>query len=87
MAAPPLPEDYLALYAQRGDDLEGDYAPLYHRYLDFAGVTRDQLWARTVQSSSTVGVPKVYAFLGEDGGNDVIMTLHRPTLFRRRFLS
>ena len=82
-AAPaPVPDTYVGLYAERGDDLGGNYASLFDRYTDMAGISAQALWNRTTQASATTGVPKVYAFLVVQNNEHVIVTVHRPTLFR-----
>ena len=72
----------MGLYAARGDDLVGNYAPLYDGYTDMAGTNAQALWNRVTQASASTGIPKVYAFLVVINNEYEIVTMHRPTLFR-----
>ena len=78
----PLPDTYVGLYANRGDDLAGNYAPLFNGYSDMAGMTAQALWNRVTQSSASTGIPKAYAFLVVLNNECVVVTVHRPTLYR-----
>jgi hypothetical protein len=71
-------ETYADLYADRGDSLEGDYAPLFAKFGTASTLTLTQLRSQIVDADDAV--PLVFLVLVDDEGRSpAIRALHRAT--------